>query len=970
MAESIANIEVDENKFNSTNHTDNLNLPQFIATDKPGWLTDFNGAMEVIDEAAGVLQAQITEQFEDLESVHTQLDRVDNDINDPETGVRQVLHDTQTRVTDLETTVGDESHGLVKDVADLQEDMVQTNTMAVKSNAQLGSIINLLCNKYSTAAQYSQGAYVYTENEDGSLNFLRCTETTHGAFNPDKWEDVTEKLISALDNSGGGGGSQYVLPVAGDADDPDAVLGGVIVGEGLSIDPDTGILSRTITPTEGIGPDYYASSVRAGLVRPNGEAGLYVNSANGLLSVILDDSTMEFTSDGKIRAKADTSRFAQGQGVSISNENVPTISVRLAAENSNLGFDGNGGLRAILPSSAYTIVQGEGIDITTDAQTNEKTISLVQASTNTLGGVRPKSDSFAFESYDPNDQSKKKMTIQLKDKGGLQKADGVGLSVKVDNDTVVIDPVTGELKANGGGGGGYTLPIASANTLGGIKVGSGLSIDPATGVLDATGSGSGLTPISPNSLPGVYDSTTETVNISNTYSQYENFGQFICNKSVTLHLERAFTNPYTSEQETFAGDYPIYAGVLYKIKFAVVTEDDGESYHYESVDWERIYRDASIEDIKGEVKSKSVQVSKTNTDLLAGTTYNGLIGAYFITDSAAWNRTQGSYTFINPNLGNGVNDSIPLYITLSGSDVLLTKLVVGVTYTKGAVLSDYSVIGLKRRTISPSIEETIPQISDPSEIYNNVTNMLGEKANVLHYMRSADPSNVTYTGNKFIPVKGILENNGISNGDLVPIASTVAGETPYIQLPVSGGNPVRNPYLFLFPLDIRFKAINSDTPSSWDLIGKSFNGKLCTLIYYVDAEQGVHGEQLNFSLNRVPLFTKRITIGKNHLNGRTANELIPIEEKIGYEYDGTTSDEYGNRYGAVIVYPQGATHLAVHAQLEVLDLSDGTVERYFSTVYSSSSSDEPDNPFEIYGATYLYDLSKTTYTDSEVYAGV
>jgi len=43
----------------------------------------------------------------------------------------------------------------------------------------------------------------------------------------------------------------------------------------------------------------------------------------------------------------------------------------------------------------------------------------------------------------------------------------------------------------GGGGGSYTLPIASASTLGGIKVGTGLSIDSSTGVLTATGGGGG-----------------------------------------------------------------------------------------------------------------------------------------------------------------------------------------------------------------------------------------------------------------------------------------------------------------------------------------------------------------------------------------------------------------------------------------------------------------------------------------------
>lgn len=41
------------------------------------------------------------------------------------------------------------------------------------------------------------------------------------------------------------------------------------------------------------------------------------------------------------------------------------------------------------------------------------------------------------------------------------------------------------------GGGGYELPIASASTLGGVKVGEGLSIDAESGVLSASGGGGG-----------------------------------------------------------------------------------------------------------------------------------------------------------------------------------------------------------------------------------------------------------------------------------------------------------------------------------------------------------------------------------------------------------------------------------------------------------------------------------------------
>lgn len=42
------------------------------------------------------------------------------------------------------------------------------------------------------------------------------------------------------------------------------------------------------------------------------------------------------------------------------------------------------------------------------------------------------------------------------------------------------------IKLNGGGGGsGYTLPIASSSVLGGVKVGSGLTINPESGLLSA-----------------------------------------------------------------------------------------------------------------------------------------------------------------------------------------------------------------------------------------------------------------------------------------------------------------------------------------------------------------------------------------------------------------------------------------------------------------------------------------------------
>jgi len=56
----------------------------------------------------------------------------------------------------------------------------------------------------------------------------------------------------------------------------------------------------------------------------------------------------------------------------------------------------------------------------------------------------------------------------------------------------------------------YVLPIASSTTLGGIKVGSGLSINPTTGVLSATGGGGSVTSVTSGSLTPLF-----TVSVAN-----------------------------------------------------------------------------------------------------------------------------------------------------------------------------------------------------------------------------------------------------------------------------------------------------------------------------------------------------------------------------------------------------------------------------------------------------------------------
>ena len=70
-------------------------------------------------------------------------------------------------------------------------------------------------------------------------------------------------------------------------------------------------------------------------------------------------------------------------------------------------------------------------------------------------------------------------------------ADG-SVTLVADGDKPAVDiPAVvrfGGVLDTGGGGGAYTLPAATADTLGGIKVGPGLSVE-ADGTLSATGNG-------------------------------------------------------------------------------------------------------------------------------------------------------------------------------------------------------------------------------------------------------------------------------------------------------------------------------------------------------------------------------------------------------------------------------------------------------------------------------------------------
>ena len=97
----------------ATNHTTNYNLSQFIGTDKPSWLNDYNGDMNAIDtaikaakDAADLAQTTATNAKNTADSASSTAGTLSTQINTPVTGIAAVQSDHTTAIGNIETEIG------------------------------------------------------------------------------------------------------------------------------------------------------------------------------------------------------------------------------------------------------------------------------------------------------------------------------------------------------------------------------------------------------------------------------------------------------------------------------------------------------------------------------------------------------------------------------------------------------------------------------------------------------------------------------------------------------------------------------------------------------------------------------------------------------------------------------------------------------------------------------------------------
>ena len=157
----------------STNHTSNYELSQFLGSDKPAWLLDYNGDMQKIDtqmkanaDAASAAQSKADTADGKADGLRTDLTTLNNQINDP-TGLAAdvaTLAGTMNTVTSLigngEPTTTDKT--LIGAINELDADKGDMSQLETTSKNTIVAAINELLTP--SESELDVGTYRVTYN--------------------------------------------------------------------------------------------------------------------------------------------------------------------------------------------------------------------------------------------------------------------------------------------------------------------------------------------------------------------------------------------------------------------------------------------------------------------------------------------------------------------------------------------------------------------------------------------------------------------------------------------------------------------------------------------------------------------------------------------------------------------------------------------------------------------------------------
>lgn len=87
----------------ATNTTPNIGLPSFVGTDKPAWLTDWNGAMSTIDTEIGTLKTDVSGDGTQISGLSASVTALNNTVGQHTTSIQTLTNSTTHNAGDIAT---------------------------------------------------------------------------------------------------------------------------------------------------------------------------------------------------------------------------------------------------------------------------------------------------------------------------------------------------------------------------------------------------------------------------------------------------------------------------------------------------------------------------------------------------------------------------------------------------------------------------------------------------------------------------------------------------------------------------------------------------------------------------------------------------------------------------------------------------------------------------------------------------
>lgn len=206
---------------NASNTTRYFNLPLFIATDKPSWLVDWNGAMNEIDSILQDINTSASGAESDVETVVTQVNQLSGVVSNLESLVNTAVSD----VAKMQTTVDSHEERMDSIEADLitQNNLIKSLSDAVTTmQATVGTLNTRVSAMETTVAGYdsritsaeqasASASAIASEVQTGLTSLTSTVNSISNTVSSHTGQlSSLDSRVTALENGEGDGGLPFI----------------------------------------------------------------------------------------------------------------------------------------------------------------------------------------------------------------------------------------------------------------------------------------------------------------------------------------------------------------------------------------------------------------------------------------------------------------------------------------------------------------------------------------------------------------------------------------------------------------------------------------------------------------------------------------------------------------------------------------------------------------------------------------